>query len=241
MHRTDRIARTAGLLYLVVVLTGILSLMYVPSQINVRGDAIATIDNIVRSESLLRLGIASMLVNQVAFLILPLVLYQLLWQTGRNAAVLMVALAVASVPITLAALAHRLDALALLAVPDYVAALSVAERNALVMTALKSYGNGILVTTTFWGLWLLPFGYLVFRSGFLPRVLGVLLMVGGVGLTVDVFGTVLSRDFTNTSSSAFLASSSSLGEMGTCLWLLIFGARGRTAVGDSSPLHHGAA
>ncbi|MFD0738499.1 DUF4386 domain-containing protein [Lysobacter koreensis] len=239
MLPTDRIARTAGLLYLVVVITGLFGLMYVPSQITVRGDAVATLDNILRSESLFRLGIASMLINQIAFLLLPLVLYRLLRSVGQNAAVLMVALAVTSVPITLVALAHRLDALSLLGGSDYVAALSIAERNALVMTALKAYGNGILVTTVLWGLWLLPFGYLVFRSGFLPRLLGALLIVGGIGLTADVFGTVLSREFAHTSLSTILASSSSVGEIGICLWLLIVGVRGRAAVAEPSTLHHG--
>jgi len=226
----NKIARTAGALYLIVVVTGIFSLVYVPSQIIVRGDALATVNNIVASELLFRLGIASLMINQIAFLLLPFVLYQLLQHVNRNVAVLMVALAVVSVPISMVSIVNRLDVLSLLSGAGYLDIFTTEQLHAQVMMSIKAYSNGILVTTIFWGLWLLPFGYLVFRSGFLPRILGILLMIGCFGILIDVFGRLLFPGYAETAISTYFAMSSSFGEIGICLWLLVMGARQRTAL-----------
>ena len=169
--RLNRIARTAGVLYLIVVVTGIFSLIYVPSQFTVPGNALATVNNIVASEPLFRLGIASFVIEQIAFLLLPFALYQLLQQVNKNMAVLMVVFAVVSVPIAMVSIANKLDVLSLLDRAGYLQTCTTGQLNIMVMRSLNTYSNGILVTTTFWGLWLLPFGYLVFKSGFLPRAL----------------------------------------------------------------------
>lgn len=80
-------------------------------------------------------------------------------------------------------------------------------------------------TKLFWGLWLLPFGYLVLRSGFLPKILGILLMLGCFGYTIDVFGELLVSRYSDTSVSDYVLLPASVGEIGTCLWLLLVGAR----------------
>jgi hypothetical protein len=226
----NKIARTAGALYLIVVVTGIFSLVYVPSQITVQGDALATVNNIVASEPLFRLGIVSLMINQTAFLLLPFVLYQLLQRVNKNVAVLMVAFAVVSVPISMASIANRLDVLSLLSGAGYLETFTPGQLHAKVMLSLNAYSNGILVTTIFWGLWLLPFGYLVFKSGFLPKVLGILLMIGCFGILIDVFGRMLLPGYAETAISTYFEMSSSFGEIGICLWLLIFGVRKRAAL-----------
>lgn len=226
----NKIARTAGVLYLIVVVTGIFSLVYVPSQITVRGDALATVNNIVASEPLFRLGIVSLMINQTAFLLLPFVLFQLLQHVNKNVAVLMVAFAVVSVPISMASIANRLDVLSLLNGAGYLETFTTGQLHAKVMLSLNAYSNGILVTTIFWGLWLLPFGYLVFKSGFLPKVLGILLMIGCFGILIDVFGRMLLPGYAETAISTYFEMSSSFGEIGICLWLLIFGVRKRAAL-----------
>jgi hypothetical protein len=222
-------ARTAGLLYLIVVLTGTLSLGYVPSQTIVNGDAAATVAKILATQPLFRIGIAAGALCQVAFLLLPIALYRLLAPVNRPAATLMVALAVSSVPLSLVNLVHKLDVLTLLSGASYLQALTPAQSQAQVMLSLATYGNGILVAKIFWGLWLLPFGYLVFRSGILPRVLGVLLMLGCAGYLVDVAGRLLVPGFPESAFADFATLPASLGEIGTCLWLLIVGAREFTA------------
>src|SRR5688572_30299006 len=101
------------------------------------------------------------------------------------------ALAVVSVPIALVSLVNRLDTLSLLADAYYATTYTPGHLQATATLSLDSYRNGVLVAKLFWGLWLLPFGYLVLRSGFLPKILGILLMLGCFGYTIDVFGELL--------------------------------------------------
>lgn len=218
------LARTAGILYLIVVLTGTFSIGYVPSQLFVRGDAAATVANIVAQETLYRQGIVAGFVCYSAFLLLPLALYRLLHTVDKRAAVLMVALAAVSVPLALINLGHRLDVLTLLDGTDHLRTFTSGQIDAMVMLSLDAYRNGILVCEIFWGLWLLPFGYLVFKSGLLPRLLGVLLMVGCFGYLTDVVATLLFPGLSELAAGK-LTLPAGIAEISTCLWLLIVGAR----------------
>jgi hypothetical protein len=222
--------RTAGLIYLIVIATGILSLAYVPSQLIVSGDPARTVENIAASQGLFRIDIACGLVCYVAFLFLPLAFYRLLSDVSPSAAGLMVLLAIVSVPIALGNLVNKFDVLTLLSGKAYLAHYSADQLNAAVMLALARYDSGVLVAKIFWGLWLLPLGYLLFRSGRVPKVLGILLMLGCFGYLVDVFGATLFSGYSSTRIARLARVPASIGEIGTCLWLLIFGARKR-AVG----------
>ena len=216
-------ARLAGLLYLIVVAAGIFSLGYVPSQLNVAEDWPATISNILANESLFRLGIAAFLLKQVAFLLLPLALYRVLGDTNRAAAVAMVAFAVTSVPLALVALGHKLDALSLLTDPVIAKAVAPAQLQAMAAQALDAYGNGLVATRLFWGLW--PFGWLVLKSARMPRLLGILLILGCLGYLVDVFGALLAPGYADSMIAKYVMLPASISEIGACLWLLLFGVR----------------
>ena len=218
-------ARTAGLLYLATVITGMFYLGYVPSQFASHGDAATTVAHLLQSERLFRLGIVAELLCHCAFLLLPLALYRLLGGTSRKAAMLMVAFATASVPVAFANVGHHLEALSLLGEADYLKAFTAMQLNAQVMLQLDAYRHGLLVLEIFWGAWLLPFGYLVFKCGFLPRLLGVLLVLGGLGYLADFLGTVLMPAYPASTVADYVMLPASLGEIGTCLWLLVFGAR----------------
>jgi hypothetical protein len=225
MTSENKISRLAGLVYLIVVVTGIFSLAYVPSQLIVPGNQQATLANIVESESLFRYGIASFLIKQVAFLLLPLVLFRLLRPVNQNVAILMVALAVVSVPIALVSLFSNLDVLSLLTNAYYSSTFTPEYLQATAMLLLDAYGNGLLVTSLFWGLWLLPFGYLVFKCAVLPKILGILLILGCFGYMIVVFGNLLVPGYSNTSLSKYALLPAAVGEIGTCLWLLFLGVR----------------
>lgn len=213
--------RVAGALYLVVVLAGMFCLAYVPSKLG------ATLADAAAHADLFRGGIAAFLIMQVAFLLLPLALYRVFADVDRGAAVLMVALAAASVPIGLVAVTHRMEALLLLQEAG-------ANAEAAFALCLQRYGHGLRIASLFWGLWLLPFGWLVLRSGRLPRVLGVLLMLGGVGYVVQVFGG-LAPGFAESALARYARMPAAFGEIGSCLWLLVFGARaGRTGASQTS-------
>jgi hypothetical protein len=217
----------AGFLYLIVVLSGLFSLMYVPSQTIVAGDPAATVARISASKLLFQLGVVASFVCYAAFLLLPLALYKLLSPTGAHAAALMVAFAVASVPISFVNLGHRLDTLTLLGGSAYLQAFTTEQLHAQLQLTLEAYRNGLRILEIFWGLWLLPFGYLVFKSGRLPRILGVLLMLGCFGYLVDCVGRILYAGFAETWVAGVVRLPAQLGEIGTCLWLLAFGIRDR--------------
>lgn len=219
------LARAAGALYSIVVLTGIFGLMYVPSRLFVRDDAAATVRNLVEHTELFRFGIVAGFVCYIAFLLLPLALYRLLSSVSSRAATLMVAFAVASVPISLFNLTHKLDVLTLLGGAGYLRAFTVGQRDAMVMMSLEAYNNGIAVATLFWGLWLLPFGYLVYKSGFLPRILGALLILGCFGYLAQLIGDTLFANYGQSAFAGVVTLPAAIGEIGICLWLLLVGAK----------------
>jgi hypothetical protein len=94
-----------------------------------------------------------------------------------------------------------------------------------VFMILNSYENGIKITSLFWGLWLFPFGYLVFKSGFLPKILGILLMLGCIGYCINIFGRLLVDDYTKIGIAKFFSIPASLGEIGIGLWMLVTGGQ----------------
>ena len=224
MESKNKIARTAGLLYLIVVLTGIFSLMYVPSRLIVWTDAAKSFSNILESETLFRLGIIASIICYVAFLLLPLVLYQLLNEVHKKMAAMMVALAVVSVPFSLFNLMFKMNALTLITDSSYLQ-IDLAGRQAEVLLLLDYYNNGIQIVSVFWGLWLFPFGYLVFRSGFLPKFLGLMLMLGCFGYLINFTGSFLFSDYVSLGIRTYVSLPASIGEIGICLWLLVFGVR----------------
>lgn len=225
MVSNKKTARMAGLLYLVVVLTGMFSLAYVPSRLIVWDNPGTTVQNIKSSILLFRLGIVSGLVCYTFFLLLPLALYQLFKPVNAGYAKLMVILAVVSVPISFVNIQNKFAVLSLLEEAGYPQLFTTGQLQAQVMFYLNQYDNGILVTQIFWGLWLFPFGYLVYISGFLPKILGILLMLGCVGYLVNFTGYALIKGYHEAGISGFVRLPASLGEILTCLWLLIMGAK----------------
>lgn len=215
--------RTAGLIYLVVVGTGLFALGVVPSRLLVDGDPAHTVQNLVANEYLWRLGIVSGYLCYTAFLLLPLELYRLLHQVNPRAAVVMVALAAVSAPVAFLNQVHLLDVLTLIGDP----LLTPEAMAAGVSAQLSSYRNGQLMAQIFWGLWLWPFGYLVYRSGFLPQGLGVVLMVGGVGYVTHFVATMLLTGYSEMAIVRWIRKPAGLGEMGIALWMAVRGA-GRT-------------
>ncbi|MFT3978855.1 MAG: DUF4386 domain-containing protein [Ferruginibacter sp.] len=220
-------ARIAGLLYLLIVLTGIFSLMYVPSRLLVTGNATLTYQHIVSSETLFRLWIVGGLLCYAFFLFLPMVLYKLLRQVNEDYAKLMVLLAIMSVPVFFLNVQNQFTILSLTGEANNHYGLTVEQLQSQVMLYLTQYDNGLRIVHIFSGLWLFPFGYLVFRSGFLPKFLGALLMAGCFGYLVNFLGNTLVPGYSATGISFYISLPASIGEIGICLWLLIVGVRSK--------------
>jgi len=177
------------------------------------------------NEFLFRAGIAAGVLCYVFFLILPFILFDLFKEVNRNVAVIMVVLAATSVPISLFNMVTKLDVLTLLSGAQYLEALNVEQIQAQVMLLLHSYNNGIRVVQIFWGLWLFPFGYLAFKSGYIPKILGISLMLGCFGYLTFFFARII---FPEVTIPKFIGWPASFGEIGTCLWLLIMGIKHKT-------------
>ena len=223
MNSTKKAARFAGLLYVLMSIPAPLTLIYIPSTLIVSGDAAATAGNIRASESLFRLGIAGNLLGQTIFIFVGLALYELFKGVNRRLALVMLILVLVSVPIGFVNELNQIAALILLSGANFLSAFDPRQLNALLMLFLKLHGNGFLVVEVFWGLWLFPFGVLVYRSGFLPRILGVLLIPAGFAYLAVTTSHLLFPHYGDLVSRVAMVLQ--LGELPIIFWLLIMGAK----------------
>ena len=214
----NKTARIAGFLYLLLMLFGAFGLLYAPNALVVQGDAVVTANNIMANEFLFRLRIVSTLISQVVNIFLVIFLYKLLKPVNKNYAALMVIFILVAVPIAMLSVLNKVAVLLLLSGAGYLAVFATNQLQALVPVFLDLHEYGMSIAGIFWGLWLFPMGYLVFKSNYIPKIIGVLLIIGGMGYLVDfvtffvfpTFGVVLSE-------YAFL------GEVLMVFWLLIKG------------------
>jgi len=221
-----RTARIAGFLYLAIAVTGAFGIIYTPSVLIVSDDVSLTARNIVANEFLFRLGIYSGLICQTVFVFLAVVLYKLFENVSMHLSRTLFALIIVSVPISILIIFNQFLTLLLLKEP-YMANFEQIQKDSLAMAGMKMYMNGNVIIGIFWGLWLIPFGQLVIKSNFIPKFLGVLLIVGGISYLIDATTFILFpkfQDKTNMLVSIF----SSVAELGMVLWLTIKGVKNST-------------
>jgi hypothetical protein len=223
MSLTGNPGRFAGLLYLVGSIPGFFALLYVPSKLMVHGNPTATAHNIAASETLYRLGIVADLAGQTIFIFVALALYQLLKSVNQRHALLMLVLLLVSIPIAFVNELNSVAALALARGADFLSQFDEPQRIALMRLFLSMRGAGFDVAGVFWGLWLYPLGLLVYRSGFIPRILGILLMVACFAYLANSFTALVLPQYE--AAVARWMSPIQLAEMLFMLWLLIMGAR----------------
>lgn len=223
MSFTKDPGRHAGLLYLLASIPGFFALLYVPSKIFVRGNATATANNIAAHEMLFRLGIAADLIGQVLFIFVALALYYLLKGVNPRHALLMLILILIAIPIAFVNEVNSIAALVSARGVDFLSVFDKSQRDALARLFLDLRGSGFDVAGIFWGLWLFPLGLLVYRSGFLPRILGVLLMIACWAYLANSFTSLVLPRYEALVNRWI--GPLQLAEMVFMLWLLIKGAR----------------
>src|SRR5437899_3511667 len=223
MHPTVKAARIAGASYAAMVVTGPFSLIYVPNKLIVRGDAAATADNILAHETMFRLSILADLVGQVIFVCLAIALYRLLNSVNKIWAALMVALVLVSAAVGFLNTLNNIGALTLFHGADFLTVFGKPQRDALGMLFIRLHSQGIFIDEMFWGLWLFPFGLLVFRSGFLPRLIGGWLMINCFGYVALSFIALLFPPYYETAFG--LAQPVLFGELAIMLLLLFKGVK----------------
>ena len=223
MNSIKKTARLAGLLYFLWVITGLYGVFYVPSQTIVPGDAAATANKILANEFLFRTGIINDIISATLWVFIALLLYRLFKQVNERQAKLLVVLVIVQIPAVFFMEALNIASLMILK-GEVLKTFGVSQRQDLTMLFFKINDYGSLVLETFWGLWLLPFGYLVYKSGFIPRILGVFLILNGIAYIIPSFTSLLFPDYTNIVSK-FALPFWILGEISIMLWLLIKGVK----------------
>ena len=218
----NRIARIAGLLYVLMIPLGLLGIMYVPTVLVAEGDVVSTIENIMANMGLFRLSIVTALVVQVTHIFIVLLLYRLLQPVNRDYASLMVIFMLVGIPIAMLNELNHFAVLWLLGGAENLNVFTEGQLQDWVPVFFKFHEYGILIASIFWGLWLLPMGYLVFRSGFISKIPGVLLIIAGFGYLIDTFARILSPGY-GTTIIATIITAALFGEIVFPIWLLIKG------------------
>ena len=222
-----RLARIAGVLYLFVGIFGGFAEGYVEPKMYVAGDAFATAGNVVANAALVRLSVVSDLLDQTFFVFLALTLYVLLRHVHQSMARAMLVLVALAAGITCLNTVFLFEALRIATGAVDFSALGVAGSNAMVLLLLDAQHYGILVAQIFFGLWLVPLGYLAYRSGMFPRVLGILLIAGGVCYLLDLLAAFLVPDFgLGQQMHAFIVvPTTAIAEISMVIYLLIVGVK----------------
>jgi Domain of unknown function (DUF4386) len=228
MTSLSKKARVAGLLYLLLVLVGSIRLIYIPSVLFANADATATATNIAAHESLFRMGIVTSLFCAALLIYLMLALWRLFKGVDRTQAVLMVILGgVMPGVIYLVNVVNDAAALILVRGADFLSVFEKPQRDALALLFLRLHHQMDIAAEVLWGLWLFPLAILTLRSGFLPRFLGVWLVIAGLSYLALSFTGEMLPQFEDTIFN--LGSPARLGELAFVLWLLIMGAKERTS------------
>jgi len=216
-------ARFAGLLYLLFSILSVFGYMVLPGRFIVSGDAAATARNITAAPLLYRISIWTCLAGQILFIFLVLTLYNLFKDVDKRQARLMVVLVCVGVAAETVNIANRIAPLVLLSGAGFLSAFTQPQLESLAMGSLR-WGNNLgQLLTVFWGLWLFPFGILTIRSGFFPKILGILLMVAGSGYLVTCSTSIVFPDQLHTVSKLMMPLY--FGELPIVFWLLVMGAK----------------
>ncbi|HET7151259.1 MAG TPA: DUF4386 domain-containing protein [Candidatus Acidoferrum sp.] len=215
-------ARSGGALYLIIIVIGLFGEAFVRDKLIVSGDAAATAKNIVASESLWRFHIAAELFLLICAIALLMILYVLLRPVSRELTLLAVFFNLVSIGLEAATTMYLIVTLFPLGNAGYLKAFSPEQLYAMASLALKSHGYGFGVSLLFFGCFCVVIGRVIFRSGFLPKAIGVLMQIAGLCYLTDSFALVLSPAFANRLFPAILVPSF-VGEASLCLWLLVKG------------------
>lgn len=226
MKSSKKTARLAGLLWFLATVTGAFALLYVRSNVIVSADAAATAANIVASEFLFRAAIVSNLFSQLFLFFLGLTLYRLFKEVNKALATVLLTSVMMTVAIAVVNAFNNFGALLVLSQADYLKAFTPEQLNSMAMILLRlsnSIGQGLL--EIFWVPYYFSFGLLIIKSGYLPKILGILLMAMSVGFAINLLDKFLIPQFYPAAFTQLAMTLGALGGIPTILWLLIKGAK----------------
>jgi hypothetical protein len=224
MTSPKRLARLAGLLYLVVGIFGGFAEGFVEPKMYVAQNAAATVANVVANSGLLRLGVVADLLDGTVFIFLALALYVLLKPVHKGVARAMLVLVIVAATITCVSALFEFEGLRVATGAVDMAAFGAAGSNAMVLLLLGTQHYGLLVAQIFFGLWLAPLGYLAYRSGWFPKALGIVLVAACASYLVDLLVAFLVPDLGKT-AHGYLTILPAIAEPAMVLYLLIVGIK----------------
>ena len=224
MTSPKRLARIAGVLYLLNGVFAGFAFAYVLGKVYVAGDATTTAANVVANAGLVRIGVVADLVQGTIWIFLALTLQALLEHVHRGAARAMVVLVAVGSAIVCLDDVFQFESVRVATDPSYAAAVGAAGSSALVLLLLELHHYGFLIAQIFFGLWLVPLGYLARTSGMFPKALGDLLVVGGVCYLVGMLAVFLFPD-SGEKVNVLVTIPSAVAEIATVLYLLIVGVK----------------
>ena len=214
------LSRIGGVLYLIIIVAGFCGEMFVRNALIVSGDA--TANHILASQSLWRMGIAGDLVMHICDVPLMLIFYLLLRPVNKNLALLAMLFNLVQTAVLAANKSNLLTPLFLSGTADYLNAFDPRQRQALAYLSIRSHGYGFGIGLIFFGFTCLVLGYLIFKSGYMPRTLGVLMQIAGLSYLMNSFALILAPDFANQIFPAILVPAF-VAELSLALWLLVKG------------------
>lgn len=225
MNSPKRLARIAGVLYLLVGIFGGFAEGFMEPRMYVAGDAATTAGNLLANSGLVRIGVVADLFQATVWVFLGLTLYLLLKHVNKSVARAMVVLVAIGASIVCLNTVFEFEGLRAATGAVNLAAFGTAGSHTLVLLLLDTQHYGILIAQIFFGLWLVPLGYLAYKSaGLFPKWLGVLLIVGGVCYLVDLLAAFLVPDF-GQNIHLFVVIPPAIAEISMVLYLLVIGVK----------------
>jgi hypothetical protein len=221
---SKRLARIAGVLYLLVGIFGGFAQGFVYPKMYVAGDAATTAANLIANAGLVRLGVVADFFDNTIWVFLALILYRLLKHVNQGAARAMVALVAIGASITMLNAVFEFEAMRVATGAVNLAGFGAAGSNALALLLVDAQHYGLLIASIFFGLWLVPLGYLAYKSRWFPRALGVGLIVGGACYIVDMLAAFLVPDF-GKAIHGYITIPSAIAEVSMVLYLLVMGIK----------------
>jgi hypothetical protein len=224
MSSPKRLARIAGVLYLLNGVVAAFAFGYVLTKVYVPGNAATTAGNVVANSGLVRLGVLADLFQATEWAFLAMTLYLLLKHVDKSAAAAMVVIVAIGSAVTCLNDVFQFESVRVATNPSYLASFGAAGSSALVLLLLDIHHYGFLIAQIFFGLWLVPFGYLAYKSGMFPRALGIALIVGGACYLMGMVAVSLVPDFGERINS-FITIPSAIAELSMVGYLLVIGVK----------------
>lgn len=224
MDSPKRLVRIAGIVYLLVGIFGGFSEGFVDPKMYVAGNALTTAGNVLANSGLVRMGVVAHLLDATFFVFLAMTLYNLLQHVNKSVARGMLILVALATGIICLNAVFQFEALRVATDSSYATAFGIPGSNALVLLLLDAQHYGTLIAQVFFGLWLIPLGYLANKSGLFHKWLGMILITGGVCYIIDLLTAFLVPDFGQKIHSIVIIPSA-VAEISMVLYLLIVGVR----------------